>query len=46
QRYCFIPQTIVENAVKQCNVCITRHATKQMPAMKPIIAEKFLAYVQ
>ncbi|RIB10284.1 hypothetical protein C2G38_2206534 [Gigaspora rosea] len=46
QRYCFIPQTIVENAIRQYKVCITQCATKRMPAIKPIIAEKFLAHVQ
>ncbi|CAG8714424.1 20037_t:CDS:2, partial [Gigaspora rosea] len=37
---------IVENAVKQCNVCVTCWAAKRAPAMKPITAEKFLAHVQ
>ncbi|RIB02457.1 hypothetical protein C2G38_2149994 [Gigaspora rosea] len=35
-----------KNAVRQCKVCVTRCATKRMPAIKPIIAEKFLAHVQ
>ncbi|CAG8745925.1 1480_t:CDS:2, partial [Dentiscutata erythropus] len=45
-KVCDKDKGVVENAVKQCNVCVTQCATKQMPAMKPIIAKKFLAYIQ
>ncbi|CAG8571998.1 20963_t:CDS:2, partial [Gigaspora rosea] len=46
ERYCFIPQQVVEDAVRECNVCAIRRLSKRVPPIRAIVSEAFLAHVQ
>ncbi|CAG8607083.1 11139_t:CDS:2 [Acaulospora morrowiae] len=46
KRYCYIPQQLVEDIVRECKVCITRRTSKRIPPMCPIVSEGFLNHVQ